>query len=388
MGKCVNPTGWLSILICALIVMKAQVNGDTNVTITFLENAISKGAVCLDGSAPAYSYVEGFGNGSHSWVVYLVGGGWCSDISECRNRSGTRLGSSHLIGYETTFSGLLDLNCTSNPDFCNWHKVFIYYCDGSSYMSDIERIDPKINLTFRGARIFKVMMEEMLAKGMRNAHNAILTGTSAGGLATILHCDKFQKLFLNSSRVKCISDSGFFIRGKSHRRHKNMENLFANVIKTHKLATSLPTTCTSKRNSSLCFFPEYLIRDIETPLFILESAFDRFQLTTLASCSTSCTNNITSCNSTELGIMRDFRSTFIKTLERRVDNSSSRGMFVHSCYLHDHVLKADEWTCLALANRTMRQVVADWYFDRSSFRKIDIRNESPRNCTNSLCQQL
>lgn len=231
-------------------------------------------------------------------------------------------------------------------------------------------------------------MEEMLARGMGNAHNAILTGTSAGGLATILHCDKFRKLFPKDSRVKCISDSGFFIHGKGHFGQENRENLFANVIKTHKLANSLPSTCTSKRNSSLCLFPEYLVEDIKTPLFVIESAFDLFQLKALVLGSNSCTNNLTTCNSTELGIMKDFRKTFIKTLVRRVRNASSRGMFVHSCYLHDHVRVSDEWKCLALANRTMRQAVADWYFDRSSFREIDIKNNSPRNCTNSFCSQL
>ncbi|XP_057772738.1 pectin acetylesterase 7-like isoform X2 [Salvia miltiorrhiza] len=323
-----------------------------------------------------------------STVPYLKeqGGGWCSQISECRDRSSSRLGSSHLMGSQTTFSGILDSNCTFNPDFCNWHKVFIYYCDGSSFMSNIEQIDPKINLTFRGARIFNVMMDEMLAKGMRNAQNAILTGTSAGGLATILHCDKFRKLFSDAIRVKCISDSGFFMHGEGHHGYENRENFFANVIKTHKLANSLSPACTSKRNSSLCFFPEYLVEDIQTPLFMLESAFDRFQLTSLVLGITNCTTYLTRCNSTELGIMRDFRSTFIKTLEQRVHNSSNRGMFVHSCYLHDHVLKSDEWTCLAIANRTMRQAVADWYFDRSSFREIDTKNDSPRNCTNKFCQ--
>lgn len=27
-------------------------------------------------------------------------------------------------------------------DFYNWHKVYVYYCDGSSFMSDIKHVDP------------------------------------------------------------------------------------------------------------------------------------------------------------------------------------------------------------------------------------------------------
>ncbi|KAG6384522.1 hypothetical protein SASPL_155656 [Salvia splendens] len=58
-------------------------------------------------------------------------------------------------------------------DFYNWHKVYIYYCDGSSFMSDIKHVDPRTKVTYRGARIFKVVMEELLSKGMGNAKNAI-----------------------------------------------------------------------------------------------------------------------------------------------------------------------------------------------------------------------
>lgn len=39
----------------------------------------------------------------------------------------------------------------------------------------------------------------------------MLTGYSAGGLASILHCDAFSALLPNVGRVKCLSDSGFFI---------------------------------------------------------------------------------------------------------------------------------------------------------------------------------
>ncbi|KAM7510694.1 hypothetical protein LguiB_009569 [Lonicera macranthoides] len=40
---------------------------------------------------------------------------------------------------------------------------------------------------------------------------ALLTGCSAGGLATILHCDKFRALIATTARVKCFSDGGYFL---------------------------------------------------------------------------------------------------------------------------------------------------------------------------------
>ncbi|XP_042058515.1 pectin acetylesterase 11-like [Salvia splendens] len=111
---------------------------------------------------------------------------------------------------------MLNNNSTFNPDFYNWHMFKIFYCDGSSFMSNVEDVDTKHNLTYRGARIYDAMMEELLPIGMGNAKNALLSGTSAGGLATILHCDKFQSLFHKTTRVKFVSDTGFFVHGQDY----------------------------------------------------------------------------------------------------------------------------------------------------------------------------
>lgn len=40
---------------------------------------------------------------------------------------------------------------------------------------------------------------------------ALLSGCSAGGLASILHCDKFRYLFPKATKVKCLSDAGMFL---------------------------------------------------------------------------------------------------------------------------------------------------------------------------------
>jgi hypothetical protein len=40
---------------------------------------------------------------------------------------------------------------------------------------------------------------------------AILTGCSAGGLATFIHCDDFRNLLPKSAKVKCMPDAGFFM---------------------------------------------------------------------------------------------------------------------------------------------------------------------------------
>ena len=40
---------------------------------------------------------------------------------------------------------------------------------------------------------------------------AFLTGCSAGGLSTYIHCDDFRAVLPNTPTVKCLADGGFFL---------------------------------------------------------------------------------------------------------------------------------------------------------------------------------
>ncbi|XP_042055944.1 pectin acetylesterase 11-like [Salvia splendens] len=383
-------------LLTILSLVVVGIEAGQKVIISLLDSAIAKGAVCLDGTPPAYAYRPGFGDGVDNWHVYLEGGGWCWNLEQCLGRAKIPLGSSAKListnNGSVPFQGMLDDNSTFNPDFHNWHVFKIFYCDGSSFMSDVEDVDPKHNLTYRGARIYDAMMDELLRIGMGNAKNALLSGSSAGGLATTLHCDKFQSLFHNTTRVKCISDSGFFIRGEHFIGGEWRDSFFSRVVSTHGLTNTLPTTCTSKFSPALCLFPENLVPDVQTPLFLIESAFDSYQisLTLYQDRSQSwinCIRNLMSCNLTEIEIMKDFRFTFINTLKSTIANSSSRrGYFVHNCYRHGHIEEIRGSTCSlivgnGLANKNIAEAVGDWYFDRSEFQEMDMLNNLPRNCT-------
>lgn len=380
---------WICTLVVALI--NTQVNSES-INVTHLQSAVSKGAVCLDGSAPRYAFHQGHGSGADNWLIFIEGGGWCNSTADCLTR--TAMARSGNVHYRSRFdfSGLLDTDQAFNPDFYNWNKAYLVYCDAASFMADVEEVDPTTNLTFRGARIFDAIMEEFLAMGMKNAKNAILSGTSAGGLATILHCDKFRGLIPNANRVKCISDSGFFIHAKNLPGAQTIrEQRFADVIAIHKLRERLPKSCTSKVDPNLCLFPEYLVDDVQTPLFLLESAFDKYQITQNYIRSlegpldwSNCTANATLCTSTEVKLMQDFRNAFLETLHK-LDNNPSRGILVHSCFRHGN-LGRDEWGCKstlqnnAVTNKTIGEAITDWYFDRSSFQVIDTQNEVPREC--------
>uniref|UniRef100_K3YUR5 Pectin acetylesterase n=1 Tax=Setaria italica TaxID=4555 RepID=K3YUR5_SETIT len=248
------------------------------VDITYVESAVAKGAVCLDGSAPAYHLARGSGSGVNSWLVHFEGGGWCSNVTTCLQRKRTRLGSSKEMATQIAFSGILSDTPDYNPDFYNWNKVKVRYCDGSSFTGDVEEVDPTTKLHYRGARIWQAVMEDLLAKGMDKAENALISGCSAGGLTSILHCDRFHDLLPLGARVKCLSDAGFFINEKDVAGVGYIAAFFNDVVTTHGSAKNLPSSCTSILPPGVCFFPSNEVKQIQTPLFILNAAYDYWQV--------------------------------------------------------------------------------------------------------------
>jgi hypothetical protein len=89
------------------------------------------------------------------------------------------------------------------------------YCDGASFAG--EGYDAASGLYFRGQRIFNAAVQYFLSIGMASADQVLLTGTSAGALAVVLHCDQFSSFFAGrSTTVKCLSDAGFFLDAYVH----------------------------------------------------------------------------------------------------------------------------------------------------------------------------
>jgi len=106
------------------------------VSMTLVRDAAALGAFCLDGSLPAYHLDRGFGAGSNNWILQFEGGGWCNDIASCVERAKTRRGSTRYMSKTVVFTGVLSNNASQNPDFYNWNKVRLRYCDGASFAGD------------------------------------------------------------------------------------------------------------------------------------------------------------------------------------------------------------------------------------------------------------
>ncbi|KAF7026544.1 hypothetical protein CFC21_038655 [Triticum aestivum] len=367
------------------------------VAVSLLAGAQEKGAVCLDGTPPGYHLQRGSGDGSGSWLLHLEGGGWCSTLKDCSGRRMSVLGSSNFMKpLQFAGHGIFDSDEIYNPDFYNWNKVYVRYCDGASFAGDAEgQAQDGTTVYFRGLRIYEAVIGELMEKGLANATQVLFTGCSAGGLATILHCDDFSARFPQQVSVKCFADAGFFLDvRKDISGERSFWSFYNRVVQLQNVRQVLHKDCLANKDPTECFFPTELIKSIRTPMFILNSAYDSWQIQNVLLPSSSspekswlsCKDNIGNCNSTQIKVLDEIRNTMINDL-KVINDKADWGMFIDSCFTHCQTLFRISWsspTSPRLGNKNIAKVVGDWYFGRSQGVK-EIDCEYPCNPTcNSL----
>ncbi|XP_009617766.1 pectin acetylesterase 5-like [Nicotiana tomentosiformis] len=354
---------------------------DDLVPFTPLSNAQKKSAFCLDGSVPGYHLQKGFGSGTDKWVILVEGGGWCNSIKTCSVRQTTKLGSSKFMEPDV-FHGILGSDPSLNPDFFEWNKVKIRYCDGGSFTGHPEsEFKNGTGLFFRGQLIWEAIMNELLSLGLSNAKQALLSGCSAGGLATLIHCDDFREMLPKDANVKCLSDAGFFLNEKDIAGIPTFERFYEDVVNLQGAAKSLKKDCTSRLEPYKCFFPEEFISNIKTPVFLVNPGYDFWQIQNILIPDSSdphgswlrCKLNITNCNSKQLEVLEDFRKSLLRKLEGFQQNPEG-GMFIISCFAHCQTWMTGTWHASyspKINNKTIAEAVGEWYFNRKAAKYID-----------------
>lgn len=358
------------------------------------------GAVCLDGSdagfyfAPASSPVD-----TNNWQIYFQGGGWCYDERDCWGRSSTDLGSSLHWKDTMGLAGLLSDDCSVNPDFCNFNRVHLTYCDGFSFAGD--RTEP-LNVTgpddrekpiyFRGRRIIDATLQTLLGMGLQKAEQVMVTGCSAGGLATYLHTD-YVHGFLKAAGVplrkfKAAPMSGFFLA------HASLEGVpvYAEEIKRAYLMSNatggLNARCVAAQREDerwQCSFAARAYAHVEAPIFALNSALDSWQTKCIFAarlepgfpeqngtgngrCAavpgwSRCSEDPEACNATQMGVMNQYIEDFKRDMLTAGETwrRDGNGAFIDSCHMHCEAQVDHAWSTIAIGGVTMQQALSSWW---------------------------
>ena len=270
-------------------------------------------ARCLDGSPGAYYYRPG--TQSKNFVFFLEGGGWCYPSappdtpedrdSSCLGRAQGPVGTTkHDAPTMTMAHGMLSTNAAESI-FAGWNVVFVRYCDGGSFTGHLDhpvRMNSS-NIYYRGRAILDGVFADVRARySLATADQVVLSGGSAGGLATAVNCDHVASL-VAPSPTRCIADAGFFldVPDAVNGGMQVMRSRFFDIVDGMNATGQLPPDCvksaaaaaaaaaaspaavaatpstvpvTAPNDPRACFFAEHALQYTKTPLFILNSLYN------------------------------------------------------------------------------------------------------------------
>ncbi|GKC44519.1 pectin acetylesterase 9 isoform X1, partial [Tanacetum coccineum] len=280
--------------------------------------------------------------------------------------------------------------------FYNWNRVKLRYCDGGSFAGDATHDDGELLLYFRGQRIWQSIIEDLLPKGLSHANKALLSGCSAGGLASYLHCNNFTNYLPNTTAVKCLGDAGFFLDSPDITMNHTQRTFFQHLVTLQGIEKNLDESCTSSiSDPKQCIFPQYLLKYITSPFFILNSAYDVYQFhhilvppsADLRGHWNRCKSDPKACRPDQLDILQGFRVEMLTALRSFLFNSTTGGVYINSCFAHCQSESQDTWFAPdspQIHNETIADSVGDWYFGRNVSKKIDCAYPCDTTCHNLI----
>ena len=301
------------LLLCLLLLSSAAAKKPNLFHSILLNDPDPLGARCLDGTPPRIwlHLAEPGSPNATKWAWHFQGGGWCESEESCTQRAFGRttcmLGSSreecfndngcNVQAFQPVMDvldlpavngarwggGLLNNSAATNPVSHDWNKVLMMYCDGGSYSGNNATAVPVVFngtervIHYRGFRNLNFALE-VLAKehGMAEATDVLISGDSAGGLASYWHADRFAAA-LPKAFVATVPDSGFFIGDATKPAWPAALKWIASAMNsTAGLDASCvaAATASGKTPGEACTLPEDVAPHIEVPLFTMNSKHD------------------------------------------------------------------------------------------------------------------
>lgn len=334
-------------------------------------------ARCLDGSMGGYYISPGSLN--TSFLIHTQGGGWCVSDDDCANRAKTPLGSSSAWGAggcpdanspvcyaDGGANGMLSDDPTSNPNLYAFTKVFVNYCDGSSYASDVQSPVTVGSQTiyYRGSYILDAVYKELYLKhGLDSARSVIVSGCSAGGLAVYAHVDRICDLIHeNNPGAVCrgAPGAGFFMgEEKPYSGNGYLAN-YQWVYQRMNVSVHTNSACLAANAATpwKCFIAPEILPYIQTPLFISNSLTDSWQSGNIMGLGCTPTKE-GACNAAQIAYLQQFRADMLTALAP-VRTNSKHGGFLTGCFVHV-VEDVSTWSTELIHNATQAQTFWSWW---------------------------
>lgn len=234
-------------------------------------------------------------------------------------------------------------DCKVNPAFCTWTIVYMFYCDGTSFSGDreapVEVPGAKVSpIFFRGKRIMDANIADLLAhRDLGDASRVVLSGHSAGGLATYLHADYLRTLLPSTLKMySAVPDAGFFL---DHADTTGKRSFGEGMRATFALANctgSFNAKCLAEANADTdCIFPQNFAQHIQTPLFVTQSQYDAWQLPNIL--KLGCDAPKKNCSPKQLASFQQYRVDMMAALNASglyLPRKAGGGIWNDACIAH------------------------------------------------------
>jgi hypothetical protein len=320
----------------------------------FLKDAAAgaDNAKCLDGTPALYYHRKGTGSGANKWFLHQQGGGWCYTEEDCVGRSKGALGSTKADKPTSSLDGgYFSMDPKENPLMYNWNAVELRYCDGASLSGD-KQAPSNVSgtmLHYRGRAILDAEIKSLLIdRGMNRATDVVVSGCSAGGLATFLHCDHWafaiHRATRGAAKVACMPDSGFFL---DEDRAPKYGSKMRNVYKFQESsAGGLNAACVAahKSDPEKCILAQWASQYIKTPIFPLQSEYDAWQ-----------TGNVLE-GGADAPTTNEFGKNVTGLVKSLLLSQPQHGIFLDSCHHH-----CGAWNGPTIDNMKSSVALQEWY---------------------------
>ncbi|CAI7881124.1 unnamed protein product [Closterium sp. NIES-54] len=283
------------------------------------------GAKCLDGSPPGYYFRPGFGAGKRFWHIFLPAGGWCTTLADCALRATRPLGSTR---YWARLNGSAPPSAfvptpPTPPATTPSRPPFLFPTPSSPSSSfddsDDSQVSPAtaLNRSCHPVRPHSphtltpdfhlrhpcgrqrydrpVVLQaacflpgspllppppvpcpaDLLAvRGLASARRVLVAGASAGGQAVTAWCERVAAM-VPGAVTKCLVDSGVFLDAKDRTAAWHFRQVARQMTTLHRAQSN--DKCMQAEGPSTqwrCFFPQYTLPHVSTPVFLLSPLLD------------------------------------------------------------------------------------------------------------------
>ena len=329
---------------------------------------------------------------------FFPGGGYCGYenldmLTSCLERSLTFRGSSLFSGLNGT---ILTSNSSwayfssdekANPLFWNWNKIYLLYCDGTIFQGFRE--DPinynGTDLWFRGYNnTFAVFEHVRKHWGLFEAEEIIITGISSGGQAVMLWMPFLKNYLPERIKLSGISDAGLFLDALNQnnncfafRRHLQ---IIANVTNSYDL--DIFASCKYKKNKEkfyLCFIPEYIVENVDVPMFIINSQND-FEFMRTAYGLHCLDGGLPNCLDDVNQKITNFREEFLRVALKVKALKPTWGFWLRRCIEHYYIYSIAWEGNFTVFNAErnikggLKYALYEWYLKKNAPAFIDLKN--------------